>query len=209
MSDINNNEEKSIEEPLAENVDKKPSKSQNRKKFIREFVDYIEMFAVAVGIVVLLFSFCFRLCTVSGDSMNDTLIHGERVIISDILYSPKRGDIIVFHDTKTLNEPVIKRVIATEGETVQTFYTDTGMTVKITDKDGNESHLEEEYTKYLYPTYLPNTYTVPEGKVFVMGDNRSNSKDSRHPDIGFVDERSILGRVLFRVTPLSKLGEVK
>ena len=141
--------------------------------------------------------------------MNDTLIHGEKVVISDVFYTPKRGDIIVFHDTDTLNEPVIKRVIATGGETVQTFYTDTGMSVKITDKNGNESYLEEEYTKYIYPTYLPDTYVVPKGKVFVMGDNRSNSKDSRHPDIGFVDERAILGRVLFRVTPLSKLGAVK
>lgn len=209
MSEFNNNEEKSIEEAQIVSEDEKAPKPQGKKSFIKELVDYIEMFAIAVGVVVLLFSFCFRLCTVSGASMNDTLIHGEKVVISDVFYTPKRGDIIVFHDTDTLNEPVIKRVIATGGETVQTFYTDTGMSVKITDKNGNESYLEEEYTKYIYPTYLPDTYVVPEGKVFVMGDNRSNSKDSRHPDIGFVDERAILGRVLFRVTPLSKLGAVK
>ena len=141
--------------------------------------------------------------------MKNTLFHGERVVISDVFYTPRRGDLVVFHDTKTLNEPVIKRVIATEGETVQIFYTATNMTVKITDKDGNETYLEEDYINYTHQTYLPNTYTVPEGMIFVMGDNRSNSKDSRDPDIGFVDERTILGKVLFRVTPLSKFGEVK
>ena len=224
MSEINNNEEKNVYDnsdttdnadvsiEISEDTEATPKKEESNKKkskLWRDSIDYIEMFVFAVGFVVLLFSFCFRLCTVDGDSMNNTLFHGEKVVISDIFYSPEREDIIVFHDTNTLNEPVIKRVIATAGETVNISYGHNTMTVTVTDTSGNTFELNEDYIIYTYPTYLPNTYTVPEGMVFVMGDNRSNSKDSRNPDIGFVDEREILGRVLFRITPFSKLGTVK
>ena len=188
-------------------VIEKPKKKE--KKLVKDIVDYIEMFVFAIGFVVLLFSFCCRLCTVSGPSMNNTLIDGEKVIISDLFYTPKRGDIIVFHDTNTLNEPVVKRVIATEGETVDIFYTSETMIVTVTEKDGTKTILEEKYIVYEGPNYAPDTYTVPEGCVFVMGDNRTHSMDSRHEDIRFVDEREILGRVLFRVSPVSKLGAVK
>lgn len=211
MSEINNNEEKinqvENQDTLIQEEEKKPVKKNG--KYIKDIVDYIEMFVFAICFVVLLFSFCCRLCTVSGESMENTLMHGEKVIISDVFYSPKYGDIIVFHDTDTLNEPVVKRVIATEGETVRITYTSETMTVTVTHKDGKSEILKEDYIVYKYPSYLPNTYTVPEGKIFVMGDNRSNSKDSRHPDIGFVDEREILGKVLFRITPITELGPVK
>lgn len=187
----------------------KKDHSNRKSKLMKDIVDYIEIFVVAIGFVLLLFSFCCRLCSVSGPSMNNTLINGEKVIISDIFYTPKRGDIIVFHDTNTLNEPVIKRVIATEGERVAITYFGKYMKVSVTDKDGNVTLLEEDYIIYETPTYAPATYYVPEGSVFVMGDNRSHSMDSRHPDIGFVDERSILGRVLLRITPINKFGIVK
>ena len=216
MSELNNNEEKINNEEITdvseaadigEQNQEKPKKKKT--KLIKDIVDYIEMFVFAVGFVVLLFSFCCRLCTVSGPSMNNTLIDGERVIISDLFYTPKRGDIIVFHDTNTLNEPVVKRVIATEGETVDISYTSQSMTVTVTDKDGNKTVLKEDYIVYEFPSYEPNTYTVPEGCVFVRGDNRSHSMDSRHEDIRFVDEHEILGKVLLRISPISKIGAVK
>ncbi|MBQ8848892.1 MAG: signal peptidase I [Clostridia bacterium] len=200
-SDISQDEKATIEE-------KEKADASKKTKRLRDIVDYIEIFVFAVMFVIVLFSFCCRLCTVSGPSMNNTLIDGEKVIISDLFYTPKYGDIIVFHDTNTLNEPVVKRVIATEGETVSITYTSQTMTVTVTDKEGNSSVLVEDYIAYDGPTYAPNTYEVPEGMIFVMGDNRSHSMDSRHPDIGFVDERSILGRVLFRITPISKFGFV-
>ena len=90
-------------------------------------------------------------------------------------------------------------------------YTMDTMIVTVTDQNGNQTVLEEPYMKYdSYPLYYaPTTITVPEGKLFVMGDNRNNSKDSRHPDIGLVDSRRVLGKVILRVSPLSRIGTVE
>ena len=142
--------------------------------------------------------------------MENTLLEGENLIVTDVFYTPKRGDIIVFHDTNTLNRPVVKRVIATAGESVKVTYSLTSMTVQITKEDGTTEILEEPYTEYDFPNYAPRDYgVVPEGKIFVMGDNRSYSMDSRDDNIGFVDDRSVLGKVVFRLTPFSRIGLVK
>ena len=188
--------------------------------FVAELVDYVEILVFAICFVILLYSFGVRLCVVNGASMEDTLIENEKLIVSNVFYTPERGDIIVFHQTgKNLNEPVVKRVIATAGETVDIKYkTDgrnvTGMTVTVTKSDGSIEVLEETYTKYdtnhsPAVSYLNYPVTVPEGKIFVMGDNRNNSWDSRGYEIGFVDTRRVLGRVLLRLTPLNKFGMVK
>ena len=134
--------------------------------------------------------------------------------VSDLFYEPKRGDVIVFHQTGALNEPVVKRVIATEGETVNIDF-DT-WTVTITDTDGNTFVLDEPYMQldpYILNKELYNArqypYVVEEGQVFVMGDNRDHSTDSRGDLIGPVDERRILGKVVMRVMPLNKFGSVE
>lgn len=187
-----------------------PAVSKQSGGWLKEAVDYAEIFVFAICFVILLFSFVFRLCTVDGASMENTLYENESLIVSDLFYTPKQGDIIVFHQTGTLNEPVVKRVIATEGETVQLSYTMDTMTVTVTDVEGNIRILEEPYMKYegspLY--YFPTTVVVPEGQLFVMGDNRNDSKDSRHADIGFVDTRRVLGKVIFRITPFNRFGTV-
>ena len=184
--------------------EKKPSRSV-------ELIDYIETCILSFCVVLILFTFVFRLCTVRGDSMNNTLIDKEWLLVSDLCYSPERQDIIVFHQTGTLNEPIVKRVIATEGETVSIRHYSHHMTVTVTDRNGATTVLEEDYMLYEGFAYYTENYdlVVPEGKLFVMGDNRNNSKDSRHPDIGLVDERRVLGKVVLRLTPFSKFGSVK
>ena len=185
-----------------------------KSKFLSNIVDYVELFAIAVCVVILLFSFVFRTCTVDGDSMNQTLHDGEVVVVSDLFYTPKRGDIIVFHQTDSSamsgrNKALVKRVIGIGGDTVKIDYD--SWTVSVTDKDGEVHQLDQSY---IYLSKRGNRfsgnaeYKVPEGSLFVLGDNRNESLDSRYSDIGFVDARRVLGKVIFRVTPFNKMGFV-
>ena len=190
-------------------------------------LEYAETFVVAVVAVLLVFTFAFRLCQVQGGSMLNTLNNGEMVITTNLFYSPKQDDIIVFHQTSenngddtvnlsgsTLNKPVIKRVIATEGQTVKIQYvSDNEMKIWVDGIEYADTHafLDTERS-HIYPqhgsTADPNVFEfkVPDGHVFVLGDNRDNSNDSRSQEIGFVDGRRILGKALFRIKPFSWLG---
>ncbi len=173
-------------------------------------IDYVELIVVAICVVIVLFSLFFRTCTVDGESMNQTLQHEEMLIVSNLAYAPERQDIIVFHNTdNSLYEPLVKRVIGVGGDTVRINYDTWEITV--TDKNGEKHSLTEEY---IYVSDRPTAfhgiqeYKVPEGKLFVMGDNRNGSLDSRYQQVGFVDERSVLGKVLLRVSPISQFGTV-
>ena len=194
-------------------VSEDTNSNNNKQSSLSSFIDYVEVFVVALSLVIVIFSFFIRICKVQGPSMENTLFEDEKLIVTNIGYTPKRGDIIVFHQTGTLNEPVVKRVIATAGEKVDIDFDDYGK-VTITDVDGNEFVLDEIDYKNLDSTYayiksdyeLP--YTVPEGCIFVMGDNRNHSTDSRSLLIGPVDERRVLGKVILRISPFDRFGKV-
>lgn len=191
---------------------------QEKEPLIRSVFDIVEMMIIAVMIVFLLFMCLARPCRVDGDSMNNTLHHGQMLIISRLFYTPQIGDIIVFHQTSAenpnFNEPIVKRVIALEGQYVK-IDTDAGKVYVSDDETITEEDLLTENYIYLDCGYWRDHYHisdkiihVPEGSVFVMGDNRNNSADSRYSVIGCVDTRRILGKVLLRLTPLSKFGPI-
>lgn len=183
-------------------------------RIFKDIVENFEVVVFAVVAVLLIFAAGFRICYVSGTSMNNTLDDGDWVVTSGLGYEPQRGDIIVFHMTSKehpkLNEPMVKRVIAVGGEWIDIDFNT--WTVRIADNAemNNAITIDEPYM-HLYPNYatILSTYSypleVPEGYLFVMGDNRNGSLDSRDSHrVGLVDERRVLGKVLFRIYPFGK-----
>lgn len=176
-------------------------------KAVRELYEWLEIFVVTISVILLIFTFAVRIAYVDGPSMNNTLHDGETLCVSNLFYTPKQGDIIVFQaPDSSVEGGVVKRVIATEGQEVDIDFE--SWTVYV---DGEA--LDEPYVNYL-DGYRMRSYdiefpiTVPEGQLFVMGDNRNYSNDSRASDIGCVDTRFVFGRVLFRITPLQRFGAV-
>ena len=166
--------------------------------------DAIDVVLTAAVVGMLVFLFVIRTVGVIGSSMEQTLIEGDRLLISSMFYQPKQGDIVVVRKLTYKNDAIVKRVIALEGQTVDIDF-DAGVVYV----DGVA--LEEPYTNT--PTNLREDFvgpvTVPENCVFVMGDNRNRSTDSRTASIGCVDTRYIVGHALFRIFPLSKFGKVE
>ena len=171
-------------------------KKRKLKERRGETFDWIQSLVVALFACVLIFTFLVRVVGVVGTSMLNTLHPGDRILVSNLFYTPKRGDIIVLRKESFNSEPIVKRVIATEGETVTIDFE--GGIVYV---DGVA--LDEPYT--LEPTHrridFGDSVTVPEGCLFVMGDNRNGSTDSRDDRIGCVDERLVIGRAFFLLVP--------
>lgn len=165
-----------------------------------EFIfDLVSILATACVSVALVFMFVFRTVGVIGDSMNPTLDTGDRIILTAAYGESKNGDIVVTcQPSKSLYVPdvLVKRVIATEGQTIDINF-ETGAVYV----DGAE--LDEPYIAELTRDRedFDGPVTVPEGYVFVMGDNRNNSTDSRSFSVGLIKEEYIMGRALFRIAP--------
>lgn len=217
IMDENKVPETSLEE-LPETNGEQPANVQDgvatQKNALKSVYEWLEIICVAVALMLVIFMFVFRMVVVDGHSMNNTLHHKDRLIISNAFYTPKAGDIVVvvMDSGKYANTPLIKRIIATEGQTIEL---DTvNWKVFITEKDGTKHELDESaYDSLINRTgedmengVVQYPYTVPEGCVFVMGDNRNKSDDSRN--LGAMKVEDIVGRVLFRVLPLEKIGTV-
>ena len=178
---------------IALSEDEKASKKKS-KSSINVF-EIFEAIVAALVVVTIVFLFCFRVFNVAGPSMRPTLEDGDKVVVSTIGYNPKQGDIIVLSGTDGLKKPIVKRVIAVEGDVVDINFTTGVVTV-----NGKEESYSDELTNQQADIAFP--ITVPEGTVFILGDNRDVSLDSRSSRVGCVDERMIVGKVLFRFFPI-------
>lgn len=209
--------------------DKAEQKENKKERPIDNRFDFLELFVFTMVAVLILTTFVFRHSIVDGGSMERTLYDGEHLVISDFFYTPRRGDVIVFQDyskaqySPELTVPLVKRVIAIGGDTVR-VYRDGRVYVNDMQTPLDESdytyyqsgrwHLENFYGKEIpgftfypsndFPEYIE--CKVPEGEVFVMGDHRDASTDSRV--FGTVKESTILGRVLFRFYPFDVFGKI-
>lgn len=195
---------------------------QNRedveRSILGDLLDLIESILCSVFLVFLVFTFLFRIATVEGASMVPTLVNGDRLIISELGYTPQQGDVVIINARKSyqldfaqqvvesegLNKLIVKRIIALGGQKVDIDF-NTG-TVTVDDQVLQEGYINTLTTRDEGGMQFP--VVVPEGYVFVLGDNRDISKDSRHPNVGFVPESEIMGKALLRVFPLDKFGKV-
>lgn len=192
----------------------KEIKDAYKQSLAASLFDWVEVLALSATFVLFIFTFVMRLAVVDGPSMENTLIDGEMLVISDINYEPQKDDIVVFFAPHYKSkDPIVKRVIATEGQTVRIDFDNWGVyvdNVQLDEKDHIKRVAEamRSYSDSGMDEKLRAGVVVPEGHVFVMGDNRNNSVDSRYPQIGFVDTRCILGSVKLRLFPISRFGTV-
>ncbi|MGN0585005.1 MAG: signal peptidase I [Ruminococcus sp.] len=197
-----------------------PKETKKKNSFLGDLLDIMEAVFISVFAVIMFFAYVARPVTVDGHSMEATLNDQDRLFMSDFFYSPKRGDIVVVDNSVSWtydsngnlqkgsgiapDKRLIKRVIALGGDEIDIDFT-TGE-VKV-----NGEVLKEDYINNTTNTNAGAfTYPlrVPEGYMFLMGDNRQNSTDSRSAAVGFVSEDQILGKALFRFSPLSDFGGI-
>ena len=206
----------------AEPVKEKPKKERR----VDTLFDFIELFVFTLAAVLFLTSFVVRHSTVVGGSMENTLHDGETLLISNLFYEPKKNDIVVVSDYSTdLKKPIVKRVIATEGDLIRITKDAIFVNGEILLED-SYVHLDNPAYKYtIEPSHalvenerieikfifdngarVGYEFEIPSGELFVMGDHRDDSADSR--TIGTVREDAVLGRVILRIFPFAKFGTV-
>ena len=216
------------QDPDEERYDpKKPRKVDGR-------FDLIELFVFTLAAIMLITTFFFKHSIVDGPSMESTLYDGDHLIISDFLYEPEQYDIVVVHDVEAYPAPVVKRIIATEGQTVtliktinqrvssrDTVYFSLEILVDGVAIDPNYAYYsnsgfdpinidityEDHYIVDMTDKSITYEYVVPEGEVYVLGDHRNRSQDSR--EFGSVKVDAILGKVLFRIYPFEDFGAIE
>ena len=181
-----------------EQTEAEEQKPEEQKPAGRDLYEWTQALVCSVLAVVLLFTFVVRLIGVDGHSMVPTLQDGDRLLVLTSLLDNdyQYGDIVVLRKESFMEEPIVKRVIAVEGQTVAIDFASGVVYV-------DDQPLEEPYINE--PTYVEEgtqfPLTVPEGSIFVMGDNRNHSSDSRSSDLGTVDTRYVIGRAVFLLFP--------
>ncbi len=202
-----------------ETVQNETQEKDHSAAVLTDFLEIVETMLISVFVVLLLFTYLIRPVTVDGRSMNPTLLHGDKLVMYRLFYQPQQGDIVVVYNHEghildknnnvvnsgfSLNENIIKRVIAVEGQTITVDET-AGIVyvngVALQEDYINESTLTNDGA-FVYPI------TIPEGYIFVMGDNRNHSTDSRSSAVGLIAVEDVLGKAFFRYGPFGDIGFV-
>jgi signal peptidase I len=169
---------------------------------VKEIIEILKSVVIAVIAAVLIMTFVFQTVSVDGYSMNPTLNNKDRLIIEKVTYyfhAPMPGDIVVIKYPADPTQKFIKRVVAVAGDKVKIE----NNTLYINDKSKEENYILEHKMDDF------SEVTVPSGTIFVLGDNRNNSRDSRFPDVGFVDTKLVVGKAVFRLYPFNNIGILK
>lgn len=217
-----NKNKKPQEKPESEEQqgNEKSENKKPKKSALREAMEWVMCIVMAVLVAFVLKTYIMTIAVVDGSSMEQTLHHAERLITWKLGYEPKQGDVIIFQPkTSTAQKPLyyVKRVIATEHQKVVIDYDENAVYVDGKKLDEPYINPEDECTENMAshindPMIEMDTETkfiVPEGHVFVMGDNRNHSLDSRNPIVGYVPLKDIEGKAVFRFWPLDKMGTVE
>ena len=197
-------------EEIAEEIEAESRPIQSA--LAKDVFEWLQIIVTAVVGVVITFTIFFRVATIDGPSMKETLHHGDKVIITNFAYTPKNGDIVVISrnydntadNVATTEMPIIKRVIATEGQTVDIDF-ENGI-VYVDGKALSEPYTSSPTTRK-FDVEFP--LTVAPGCIFVLGDNRNDSMDSRDSNIGnegMIDTRYVLGKAIYRIFPFEAVG---
>lgn len=182
-------------------------KEEEKTSFKQDLYYWTQALIVVLVGLILVCTLAGRVIRVVGSSMVPTLHENDLLLLWSVGYTPQRGDVVVLRKESFMSYPVVKRVIATGGEHVTVDYT-TG-TVSVDGVALDEPYINELMVDTGSPNMTVLDVTVPEGSVYVMGDNRNHSSDSRHRDLGTVDERYVLGKALCRIFPLTAFGAVR
>ena len=187
-----------------------PQEEEQPRRKGSDLFEWLQLLMGCVLAAVVLFNCFARLTRVDGDSMNNTLQHGELMLVWSLGYQPEQGDIVVLNKTSAVlpgwtgPKAIVKRVIALGGQTVDIDYA--AGTVYVDGVPLEEDYLPEEMYLPASPFMQQTHWEVPEGSVFVMGDNRNHSTDSRDDRLGIIDQDYILGKVVLGLWPPSRVG---
>ena len=207
LNDLFSPEEQTPEVPPVEHSPQVPEEEEAPRRPGADLFEWLQMVMACVLAAVVLFNCFARLTRVDGSSMDNTLQNGELMWVWSLGYHPKQGDIVVLNK-KTAdflqNRAIVKRVIAVGGQTVDIDYA--AGTVYVDGQPLDEPYIRESMYNTGNPYMQQTHWEVPEGSVFVMGDNRNASTDSRDDRLGPVDEGYILGKAAFAFWPLSRFG---
>ncbi len=190
---------------MSENVQFEESSNKASNFSVKdEIFDWVQNITFILSTIVLIFIFLFRIVGVDGDSMIPTLHDKDWLITSDFLYEPDNGDIVVLAKKSFLDgKMIVKRIIATEGQKIDIDF-ENGI-VYIDGEALDEPYIADKTNRQIDMTFPA---TVPEDCIFVMGDNRNHSADSRDSSLGMVHKSNILGKVVLRVFPIKDFGTV-